>query len=452
MKSVAGARDGLRESMPLPGAPPPEPAAGTTKAKTPKAKDKPKKPPSKDPEIKDPLIVKPARKPGETSLDGPEMGDNSQPIKLDDDADGDRRLIIRSGLKKSFTEAQSEHKQSAHFKDLKQRDLDARIISADYMAYTLENMIAADSNVRFYILIAITVFFTVVLGLARLLVLREEGKGEDLAASLYIAVQVLISAGYDNSQESAMDRIIYILTLLVGMTVVAVLIGLISESVNDYMAQLSAGSSKVVETNHCVILGWNESTCRVICQIAFLRRIFMMQNESWERKLLPWRRVKPSSPLACCVVVVMNNTKEKEDMQAIVGNAFTERAINPQRTKIGRDVIFRKGDPSDNHDLVRVAAHKAVAICVMMNESDTEEQGIDEAAVSNSATLRTVLALRNIIFSNNAGSDMTPGFRVVVQLSSECSYIRGCTFLAPDGHDCLFPQDLTKYVNSELGG
>ena len=85
-------------------------------------------------------------------------------------------------------------------------------------------------------------------------------------------------------------------------------------------------------------------------------------------------------------------------------------------------------------------------------QSDTEEQGIDEAAVSNSATLRTVLALRNIIFSNNAGSDMTPGFRVVVQLSSECSYIRGCTFLAPDGHDCLFPQDLTKYVNSELGG
>ena len=37
---------------------------------------------------------------------------------------------------------------------------------------------------------------------------------------------------------------------------------------------IEEGRSKVMETNHTLILGWNEGTIRVIIQIAFLRALW----------------------------------------------------------------------------------------------------------------------------------------------------------------------------------
>ena len=265
--------------------------------------------------------------------------------------------------------------------------------------------------------------------------------------------QVLVTGGYDSSIRHIDERLVFFLMIAVGVSIVSILIGLISDTVGSYMENLSSGSSKVVEDGHTLILGWNQATTRVVCQIAFLRRVFLMQNETWERKILWWRRAVPSSPVACSPVVIMNQTMDKTDMEQIIGAAFAERSINPKRTKIGRDVVFRKGNPCSNHDLVRVGAHKATSVLVMMTEVDAAEQE-EEGALPNSATVRTVLALRNIIYSNGGPEQaiMTfkEGLRVVVQLSETCPFIQGASFLAPLGHECLYAQDITKYINSML--
>ena len=64
------------------------------------------------------------------------------------------------------------------------------------------------------------------------------------------------------------------------------------------------------------------------------------------------------------IVVILWDGKSKEDMESITSSAFAERGILPHRTKVGRDIIFRRGDPCCAHDLVRVAAHKAMSIMV----------------------------------------------------------------------------------------
>lgn len=151
---------------------------------------------------------------------------------------------------------------------------------------------------------------------------------------------------------------------MVGVLVVSVLIGLITDSVNGYMEGLTEGSSKVVESEHTLILGWNEATPRVICQIAFLRRTWQILNERWDRRLFPWLRVPPSTPVAAAPVVVLWDWLPKEEMEELTREAFSERGITGERTKVGRDVIFRKGDPCSAHDLVRVAAHEATSIMV----------------------------------------------------------------------------------------
>jgi hypothetical protein len=48
----------------------------------------------------------------------------------------------------------------------------------------------------------------------------------------------------------------------------------------------------------------------------------------------------------------MNDTMEKATMETLIISAFNERNISPEKTKIGRDVVFRRGDPTQSHDLV----------------------------------------------------------------------------------------------------
>jgi hypothetical protein len=187
--------------------------------------------------------------------------------------------------------------------------------------------------------------------------------------------------------------------------------------IHSYMARMSDGSSKVVEKGHTLILGWNEASIRATCQIAFLRQVLRMQNQTWSRRLFPWTRIQPSTPVAAAPIVILTSM-DKVELEEKIRNAFDARNIPHRYTEVGRDVVVRQGDPTSAHDLVRVAAHHATSILVMMTSVDEAEQAISEGTADNSATIRTVLALRNVIFSNGSVSKTFPrGMRVVVQLT-----------------------------------
>jgi hypothetical protein len=95
-------------------------------------------------------------------------------------------------------------------------------------------------------------------------------------------------------------------------------------------------------------------------QIAFIRRVYLSQNDTWLRRLFPFLRMEPSTPLAEAPIVVMTGTKSKKWMEDMIKAAFAARNVGHKHTRVGHDVVFRQGDPSDTHDLVRVAAHKVL--------------------------------------------------------------------------------------------
>ena len=66
---------------------------------------------------------------------------------------------------------------------------------------------------------------------------------------------------------------------------------------------MGEGTTKVVEKGHTLVLGWNEASPRVLCQISFLRAVFQQLNEGWTKKLFPWTRTKPSSPIVTAPIV-----------------------------------------------------------------------------------------------------------------------------------------------------
>merc|ERR1719460_3061071 len=228
-------------------------------------------------------------------------------------------------------------------------------------------------------------------------------EGHDYFTSFYYVFQILASGGYDDNIDTAKSpyhAVVLVLTMLTGLMVFAVLVGFVNDSVQDTIEEINQGKSKIVARGHTLILGWNESTVRVVIQIAFLRRAFQMRNETWSRKLFWWTRVKPSTPVAANPVVILCNTKTKQEMDHAVEEALLESGIPPWRARVGWDIVCRIGDPTDPHDLYRVAAQNATSIMVMMTEHDEEESEKTNGIIQNGATLCTLLSLRTVRFSN----------------------------------------------------
>ena len=66
--------------------------------------------------------------------------------------------------------------------------------------------------------------------------------------------------------------LVFLLAVFSGLGVFAALIGFVNDTVRSTIDGINEGQSKIAESGHTLILGWNESTVRVVCQIAFLRR------------------------------------------------------------------------------------------------------------------------------------------------------------------------------------
>ena len=163
------------------------------------------------------------------------------------------------------------------------------------------------------------------------------------------AFQMLATGGFEsglgrNVEEGAyryMYQLFFVVLLMLGLVVFAVLVGIITSTFEHMMSSIEQGETKVAENKHTLILGWNESTLRVVCQIALLRRVWRIQNETWLRRMFPWLRTIPSTPVAKYPVVIMCNNKGKAEMDTLLANALAQRGISPKRTMIGWDVVCR---------------------------------------------------------------------------------------------------------------
>lgn len=270
---------------------------------------------------------------------------------------------------------------------LHDRDADADRSWPDRLAYFCENLIAMNSFAAFYILATAFVVLVLAHAGAWYLLLRYErdaplrdggydgddaarrlaGRGAlnegDMAAvrgalgykslsdSIWMALQVLSSAGFDgNLPAPALLRVVYLSMIICGLVVFAVLVGFITDAVESFTRSLANGRTKVVEHGHTLILGTSEATPRVVTQLALMRKRYQKVNETWERRLFPWRRVPPSTPLLLKPIVIMTQALTKEALEAVVGEAFTSRSISRKRTRIGRDIVCRVGDPASVKD------------------------------------------------------------------------------------------------------
>jgi hypothetical protein len=337
---------------------------------------------------------------------------------------------------------------------------------ADMMGYTLENRISSNKSYPFEMLATYTSGMLVLFGIIWYQLssgVDDEVYGQEgYADSIFMALQLVISAGFDDSIPAGGLRFFFFLMIFFGLVVFAVLVGFITDAVSQFMESLAIGRTKVAENGHTLILGWNEATLRCVVQISFLRRQYQMLNESKYFGLLYYAPAlrpllfnmglleRPSTSLAVSDIVIMTDTISKDEMHHRLTLTLAERGINPKRTKLGQNIICRIGDPTNVNDLIRVSTHRAAAILVMMTEQDETEEDESDGMIQNGATLRTCLALRHVLFTNpySKGGDVHPDLRVILQMTSPSDYVDAACFEHPDGRDIIIPMDLSKFLNS----
>lgn len=148
-------------------------------------------------------------------------------------------------------------------------------------------------------------------------------------------------------------RLVMLFVTLGGIFVVSTLVGVLSNGIETQMDRLRKGRSRVLESNHTVILGWSPQVFTILKEL-------MMANENQNRAR-----------------IVILAAKDKVEMEDEIRDRVEVRG----KTRI----ICRNGSPIDPTDLEIVSPHTAKSIIVLPPENSSPDTDI----------IKTVLAITN---------------------------------------------------------
>lgn len=224
--------------------------------------------------------------------------------------------------------------------------------------YYFENTMSAGPGGVIKWLALASLFMVLVLGLL-ILVFGIKGSPEPEAEKLgfiegaWQSLMATLDSGTMGGDEGWPFRAVRFVATLGGIFVISILIGTISSGIDEKLDELKKGRSRVLETNHTLILGWSEKVFSIISEI-----IEANSNQK-----------KPS--------IVILADREKGDME----DEIRSKIEDTKNTKI----IVRSGNPLESSDIAVVNPNGARSIIVLANEE----------ANADTYVIKSVLALTN---------------------------------------------------------
>lgn len=149
-------------------------------------------------------------------------------------------------------------------------------------------------------------------------------------------------------------RIIMLLVTLGGVFVISTLIGVLSSAIEGKLEELRRGKSKILETNHIVILGWSEQLYTIISELVEANR---------------------NQPGNCIAVLSPLDKVAMDEM-------LSTRLGSTGRTRL----VTRTGSPMDINDLNLVSIDTAKSIIILSPE---------DAENADAEVIKVLLAIVN---------------------------------------------------------
>ena len=233
--------------------------------------------------------------------------------------------------------------------------------------YRFDTFMAKGGGSIFKALTAVFLATFLLIGLLRgvLLMLFPEipQQHEDLGffGNLYITFLEITDPG--NMAQDIYSNVSYkvfaVLAGIAGIVMLSALIAFITTALDQKIHELKRGRSKVIETGHTLILGWNEQ------RIIEIVRELKIANESEDD---------------ACVVILAD--LDKEEMDDIIRLRLKDMATTR--------IVTRSGDVSSLVNLDMVSLEDAKSVIILASCDDTDS--VDLKASSDAKAIQTVLA------------------------------------------------------------
>lgn len=236
------------------------------------------------------------------------------------------------------------------------------------VVYLMDKMLSGTDSGRLFFLALLYGVLVGVLG-----GFRYAFSTESLATAVVWAAATTLSPSFGN-EETPLLVALAAVTSVLGLCVVAVLIGLVNASIEQRLEVLRRGRSRVIISRHLIILGFVPEKVKAI-----LSELATATRERSQRGHL-----SASDKLQVVVLSEMDTQIVYETIQS-------------RQVSAHLDVIVRCGNPCSVSQLLNVGADRAASVIILNTESD-----------SDIVVVKTLLALRKMPH---------PAFHVVCELN-----------------------------------
>lgn len=223
------------------------------------------------------------------------------------------------------------------------------------LRYAFENTLSAGTVAIIIWLAILSALMVVIFGLLYALTGIHETGNEDMSffEALWQSLMRAIDPGTIAEDKGWAFRLISLLVTIGGIFILSTLIGALTSGLEDKFDELRKGRSKVLETNHTVILGWSPKIIHIISELIVANQY---QNK------------------ARIVIMAQRDKTEMEDI-------LRAKIPKSKNTRI----ICRTGNPLDITDLEIVNPYQAKSIIILSPENHDPDIYV----------IKSVLALTN---------------------------------------------------------
>jgi Trk K+ transport system NAD-binding subunit len=186
-----------------------------------------------------------------------------------------------------------------------------------------------------FLLVIIAGFFLFIFGLSANPI---ENEPFDLIEGIWQSLMRVLDAGTVTGDEGWAFRLFMLLITIAGLFIFSSLIGSISSGIDESISNLRKGKSKVIETNHTLILGYSSMIYSVISESC-------LANESQKKAII-------------VILADRDKVEMEDDIRAKIEDTKTSK------------IIIRSGNPLDLRDLLMVNYNEAKAIILLSPENE----------------------------------------------------------------------------------
>ena len=144
--------------------------------------------------------------------------------------------------------------------------MEDKITRKDKVQYKIDNMFSRGSGVLIFWL-AVLSFLIVFIAAVVLVLLKISPAGEDvlkMSEALWMSLMRTLDAGTMGGDQGWGFRLMMLSVTLGGIFITSALISIISNGLQSRLEALSQGRSRVIESGHTVILGWNDQVFTIV--------------------------------------------------------------------------------------------------------------------------------------------------------------------------------------------